>query len=113
MYVIDAIARSAHATWRKKGESEEGLTSKQILERFEAMFNSVDTSEIFHNCSDKDKVGIVNAECCLGDSVDVVADGIQRSCCFALCSTAHRRISSKKRSYKNMLPIFSLLLQTY
>ncbi|CAO3687143.1 unnamed protein product [Umbelopsis ramanniana] len=47
MYVIDAIARSAHATWRKKGESEEGMTSKQILERFEAMFNSIDPPESF------------------------------------------------------------------
>lgn len=106
MYVIDAIARSAHATWRKKGESEDGVTSKQILERFEAMFNSIDPPEIFHNCSDKDKVGIINAKCCLGNSVDVVTDSIQQSSCIALCSTPHTRISSKKRSYKICCQIF-------
>ncbi|KAH8554811.1 hypothetical protein BGW37DRAFT_517326 [Umbelopsis sp. PMI_123] len=55
MYVIDAIARSAHAIWRKKDDSEDGMTSKQILERFESMFNSIDPTAIFHSCSEKDK----------------------------------------------------------
>lgn len=75
MYVIDAISRNAHAIWRKKGDSEDGNVARQILERFESMFNSIDLAEIFRKCSEKDKVGILEPSyrCHLGVSIDRVA----------------------------------------
>lgn len=60
MYVIDAISRSAHATWRKKGEEEDGVIAKQILESFQVMFERLELAEIFRKCTEKDKVGRMN-----------------------------------------------------
>jgi hypothetical protein len=58
--MYDAISRSAHATWRKKGEAEDGVIAKQILESFEVMFEKLELAEIFRKCTEKDKVGIIN-----------------------------------------------------
>lgn len=76
MYVIDAISRNAHAIWRKKEESDEGVVGKQILERFETMFTGIDLAEIFRKCTEKDKVGSIETtyRCQLGGRVDRVAD---------------------------------------